>query len=101
VGYRSVNDAMQEALQQRLARATSAIPDGLHAEARLLTGDPAEALVGESETLDVLVAGSRGYGPMRAVLLGSVSRALVRAAACPVVVSPRLGDQTNTDPDVV
>jgi nucleotide-binding universal stress UspA family protein len=52
--------------------------------------------MGESETLDVLVTGSRGYGAVRAVLLGSVSRALVRGAACPVVVSPRPG-RTNTD----
>jgi nucleotide-binding universal stress UspA family protein len=101
VGYRSVNDAMREALQQRLARATSDLPEGLHVEGRLLDGDPAEALIGESETLDVLVAGSRGYGPVWAVVLGSVSRALVRDAACPVVVSPRLGDRTNTSSDVV
>jgi nucleotide-binding universal stress UspA family protein len=99
VGYSSVNDAMREALHERLAQATSAVPDGVHAEARLLDGDPAEALIGESETLDLLVAGSRGYGPVRAVLLGSVSRALVRDAACPVVVSPRLSDQTTTGPD--
>jgi nucleotide-binding universal stress UspA family protein len=99
VGYSSVNDAMRAALQQRLARATSAMPDGLHAEARLLDGDAAEALVAESGALDLLVAGSRGYGPVRAVLLGSVSRALVRGAACPVVVSPRPHDATDTGRD--
>jgi len=92
VGYRSVNDAVREGLQQRLAETTSAVPDGLHAEGRLLDGDPAQALIDESGTLAVLVAGSRGYGPVRAVLVGSVSRALVRGAACPVVVSPRLDD---------
>jgi nucleotide-binding universal stress UspA family protein len=96
VGYSSVNDTMRAALQQRLAQAASAMPDGVRVEARLLDGDPAEALIGESETLDVLVTGSRGYGAVRAVLLGSVSRALVRGAACPVVVSPRPG-RTNTD----
>jgi nucleotide-binding universal stress UspA family protein len=100
VGYSSVNDAMRAALEQRLAQATSAVPDGLRAETRLLDGDPVEALVAESETLDLLVAGSRGYGPVRAVLLGSVSRALVRGAACPVVVSPRLDDATDTGRDV-
>ena len=99
VGYSSVNDAMRAALEQRLAQATSAMPDGLRAEARLLDGDAAEALIGESETLDALVTGSRGYGPVRSVLLGSVSRALVRGAACPVVVSPRLDDATDTAPD--
>jgi nucleotide-binding universal stress UspA family protein len=75
------------------------MPDGLQAEARLLDGDPAEALVAESEALDLLVAGSRGYGPVRSVLLGSVSRALVRGAACPVVVSPRLDDAPDAGPD--
>jgi nucleotide-binding universal stress UspA family protein len=95
-----VNDAMRAALEQRLAQATSAVPDGLRAEAALLDGDPVEALVAESETLDLLVAGSRGYGPVRAVLLGSVSRALVRGAASPVVVSPRLDDTTDTGRDV-
>jgi nucleotide-binding universal stress UspA family protein len=33
--------------------------------------------------------GSRGYGPLRAVLLGSVSSALVRSARSPLVVVPR------------
>jgi nucleotide-binding universal stress UspA family protein len=38
---------------------------------------------------DLLAVGSRGYGPLRAVLLGSVSSALVRSAASPLVVVPR------------
>ena len=33
--------------------------------------------------------GSRGYGPHRAVLLGSVSGRLVRESASPVLVVPR------------
>jgi nucleotide-binding universal stress UspA family protein len=36
-----------------------------------------------------LVLGSRGYGPFGAVVLGSVSNALVRTAHCPLVVVPR------------
>jgi nucleotide-binding universal stress UspA family protein len=55
----------------------------------LLDGDPRELLTRESSGLDLLVVGSRGYGPLRAVLLGSVSSALVRAAASPLVVVPR------------
>ena len=39
--------------------------------------------------VDVLFAGSRGYGPLRRALLGSVSGALVRDAGCPVVITPR------------
>jgi nucleotide-binding universal stress UspA family protein len=33
--------------------------------------------------------GSRGYGPLRRVLLGSVSSHVMRHAHCPVVVVPR------------
>jgi hypothetical protein len=33
--------------------------------------------------------GSRARGPKRAVVLGSVSRAVVGGAACPVLVLPR------------
>lgn len=41
------------------------------------------------EGVDVIVAGSRGYGPRKAVLLGSVSRHLVDHAPCPVLIVPR------------
>jgi hypothetical protein len=33
--------------------------------------------------------GSRGYGPLRAVLAGGVSGRVIRGAHCPVVVMPR------------
>jgi hypothetical protein len=42
-----------------------------------------------SEHLDLLVCGSRGYGPVRAVLLGSVSRRVTAQAYCPVIVMAR------------
>ena len=37
----------------------------------------------------ILVCGSRGYGPLKQILLGSVSTQLVRKAAYPVLVVPR------------
>jgi nucleotide-binding universal stress UspA family protein len=51
--------------------------------------DPAETLIRTSEHLDLLVCGSRGYGPLRAVLLGGVSRRVAAEAHCPVIVLPR------------
>jgi nucleotide-binding universal stress UspA family protein len=54
-----------------------------------LAGNPVTALVTESQRLDLLVLGSRGRGPARSVLLGSVSTEVVREAACPVVVVAR------------
>jgi nucleotide-binding universal stress UspA family protein len=41
-----------------------------------------------SHDVDLLVCGSRGYGPLGSVLLGGVSRRLVHRAACPVLVVP-------------
>lgn len=51
--------------------------------------DPAQTLIAISERLDLLVCGSRGYGPVGAVLLGGVSRRVTAEAQCPVVVLPR------------
>jgi nucleotide-binding universal stress UspA family protein len=61
----------------------------LEVEIESWVGDPVDVLVRLSEHLDLLVCGSRGYGPMRAVLLGAVSRRIVTEARCPVAVVPR------------
>ena len=57
-----------------------------------LDGDPAIALAGASRDLDLLIVGSRSYGPLGAVLLGAVTRRLVWAAECPLMVVPRTRD---------
>ena len=67
----------------------ASLPDDVRAEPVVLEGDPVDALAAQSERADLLVLGSRGYGPYRAVLLGSVSGRVVRTAACPVIVVPR------------
>jgi nucleotide-binding universal stress UspA family protein len=76
---------------ERAAREALAAVDGrdVNAEIDALVDDPADALVHVSEHLDLLVCGSRGYGPLRAVLLGGVSRRVVAEAHCPVIVLPR------------
>ncbi|HEY7253594.1 MAG TPA: universal stress protein [Methylomirabilota bacterium] len=63
--------------------------DGVPVDTDAFVGDPAEVLISVSEHLDLLVLGSRAYGPLRAVLLGSVSRRVLRGAHCPVIVLPR------------
>jgi nucleotide-binding universal stress UspA family protein len=65
---------------------------GASAELVELNGDPAIALAGASRDLDLLIVGSRSYGPLGAVLLGAVTRRLARAAECPVMVVPRTRD---------
>jgi nucleotide-binding universal stress UspA family protein len=58
-------------------------------EIEIVYGDPAEALLAFTGSLDLLVIGSRAHGPRSAVLLGSVSRRVTVASKCPVVVLPR------------
>lgn len=67
----------------------SVLDADIDAGQKLLDGDAQQLLARESGDLDLLVVGSRGYGPRRAVLLGSVSSALVRSARSPLVVVPR------------
>ena len=87
-GYRSADGALRDELEQRMRAAVAALADGTEVSGGVLEGDAATELGAASTELDLLVLGSRGYGSVRSALLGSVSRALVRSAACPVVVLP-------------
>ena len=93
----SINDVLRRQRAEELARAVSALDSDIDATETLLDGDARELLARESGDLDVLVVGSRGYGPLRAVLLGSVSSALVRSAQSPLVVVPR-GAEGESEP---
>jgi nucleotide-binding universal stress UspA family protein len=63
---------------------------GAALEVRAVTdGDPAEELATLAERLDLLVLGSRAYGPSGRLLSGSTSMQLARRAACPLLVVPR------------
>jgi nucleotide-binding universal stress UspA family protein len=53
-------------------------------------GDPAQKLLEDAEVgVDLLVLGSRGFGPVMRLLIGSVSSRVIREAPCPVLVVPR------------
>ena len=74
---------------EALKRAVAALPAGVEVESELHVEDPADVLLRISEHVELLVCGSRGYGPLRSVLLGGVSRRLVDGSGCPVLVLPR------------
>lgn len=52
----------------------------------VVEADPRDALLAFSPRAAMIVIGSRGRGPVRSLLLGSVGVAVVRHAQCPVVV---------------
>jgi nucleotide-binding universal stress UspA family protein len=75
--------------ETRLRKVVAELEGDVPVEAEAIAGDPADVLVDFSKGVDLLVVGSRGYGPLRAVLLGGVSRRLMVEAHCPVIVVPR------------
>lgn len=87
---RLFGDAQRGQYQASLDAALAGLPDDLDAGSQLLDGPVVEALTELGpEQADFLVCGSRGYGPVRSVLLGGVSSRVVRHAKLPVVVVPR------------
>jgi nucleotide-binding universal stress UspA family protein len=72
-----------------LEHALSALGPGVETFSEFHVDDPADVLLRISENVDLIVCGSRGYGPLRSVLLGGVSRRLVDESSCPVLVLPR------------
>jgi nucleotide-binding universal stress UspA family protein len=76
--------------QELIDEALETIDEGLRADGRRLVGPVATGLADACEDgIDILVAGSRGYGPAGRALLGSVSTQLIHKAPCPVLVVPR------------
>jgi nucleotide-binding universal stress UspA family protein len=88
-GAGAVRDDLDERLRGRLESAARGLPHGIRHSAQLHTGAPAVVLLDAAHSLDLLILGSRGYGPARRLLLGSVSGPVVRGAHCPVLVVPR------------
>ena len=85
---------------ERAARATveaavEALGGGASVEKQVIVGpDPASVILDAvRDNADLLVLGSRAYGPVRRALLGSVSAAVIRHAPCPVLVTPRVASR--------
>ena len=94
----SVGQALRRELQGEVEEAKLSVAGNLPMETVFRDGDPATELIAASTETDLLVLGSRGYGPLRSVLLGSVSDVTVAGSRVPVVVVPRgQGDRTDDD----
>ncbi|KAI9361141.1 hypothetical protein DFJ73DRAFT_757065 [Zopfochytrium polystomum] len=80
---RRASHALLRAFAERLPQET------YNVRGVVLRGDPREAIADEVAVLgaDMLVVGSRGLGPVKRALLGSVSDYLVRHVEVPVLVA--------------
>jgi nucleotide-binding universal stress UspA family protein len=72
---------------RRAAEEKVASLEGL--EAKAAYGLAVEELAAFGDRVDLLVVGSRNYGPVRRLMLGSTSHGLARHARCALLVLPR------------
>jgi nucleotide-binding universal stress UspA family protein len=95
-GWEAFNEDYEQDQRERLEQAVAALPNDVSTEAVFLSGRPGSELATQSQDVDLMIVGSRAYGPMAAVMLGGATHALIRDAACPVVVLPR-GTESGLD----
>jgi nucleotide-binding universal stress UspA family protein len=61
---------------------------GVPVSFEVVAGLPSEAITAQAAAIDadLIIVGSRGRGPVASALLGSVSRAVLNTADCPVLI---------------
>jgi nucleotide-binding universal stress UspA family protein len=84
----------REYAETLVAEAVAELGNGATGEA--VVGIARDELIRVSEHVDLLVLGSRGYGPVRRALLGGSADRIVHAAGCPVIVVPRGAHEDHT-----
>jgi len=91
----AIGDSVDAMLQEASSRLKE-LPD---VQGRAVYGLTGEELAAFGDELDVLVVGSRGYGPVKRLVLGSTSEYLQRHARCSLVVLPRVAIDADVDAD--
>jgi nucleotide-binding universal stress UspA family protein len=84
------DEALETALHEQI---TSLEREGIRAEfrsAQAAKGNAAAAIVdlAKDVSADLIVAGTRGRGPIAGLILGSVALRLLQTAPCPVLIVP-------------
>ena len=64
-------------------------------EGEVVFGLAGEELAAFGEGVDILVVGSRSYGPVRRLVIGSTSDYLERHARCALLVLPRASESEH------
>lgn len=74
-------------LREAVARARDA---GIEATGILVEGPPAKTILSQAENLpaEMIIMGSHGFGATLSLILGSVSKKVLKNARCPVLLVP-------------
>jgi nucleotide-binding universal stress UspA family protein len=85
-----IRQQRHEAFRKELAAVAESAPPAVRAQPVLAAGRPADVIADEAERgIHLLFVGSRSYGPIRRVMVGSTAIELMRRAPCPMIVIPR------------
>ncbi len=85
-----IEDAIRDQLAETLAGMSAPLVErGLKVERNVVRGRAADAILDAARDweVDAIVTGSRGRGPVRSMLLGSVAAEVAVHAPCPVLVA--------------
>lgn len=89
-GRKQIADEYREEhrLIQEAAEATREA--GIEATGLLVQGPPAQLILRQADELeaDMIIVGTHGFGAAMSLLLGSISRTVLKKARCPVLVVP-------------
>lgn len=92
----------EQVVQERRAHAErlveQATADGRRA-AEVLVGKPAEELARAAGSADLLVVGSRRWGALARIVVGSTAETLLRRAPCSLVLVPRPAEEPAAEPE--
>jgi len=94
IDYTTIGAFDSEWVEQQRAEAETVLGEALggldvEASGETVLGFASDELTELSHRVDLLVVGSRAWGPARRILLGSTAATLIRGAGCPVLVVPR------------
>ncbi len=80
---------LAEVIEELVKEADDELKKLPEVEGRAVYGLTGEELAAFGDEVDILLVGSRGYGPVRRLVVGSTSDYLERHARCPLIVLPR------------
>ncbi len=90
VAYAGWMPALGAEIELMLEEANARLRELPELEGRAVFGLPGEELASFGDEVDLLIVGSRGYGPLKRLVHGSTSNYLQRHARCSLLVLPRV-----------
>jgi nucleotide-binding universal stress UspA family protein len=84
------DQAREDEARAELDAAAARAPEGVAVEGHVLRGPAGQAIADASTDADLVVTGSRGFGALHRVIVGSTSSGLLREARTPLLVTPRV-----------